>query len=123
MHATLDPARAVLPDKRAVVCNSAVPTSECSVGTLAFVLQSAGSWRIRLFFRSRSGRWITKWEDIRRFGNFRFKTIPDGHPAYYHLNIYPTDSTDDHILENFAPFGAGQDLVLRGDNSGRGGAR
>jgi hypothetical protein len=41
-----------------------------------------GGERVRLLARSRSGRWIEKWETRKRLGNFRWKTIPAEHPFY-----------------------------------------
>jgi hypothetical protein len=37
---------------------------------------------VPLLVRSRGGRWIEKWEAMRRLENFRVKTIPPDHPLY-----------------------------------------
>jgi hypothetical protein len=73
-------------DKKAVQCNYRVGTSVCVKGSRAYVLDAdfAGARvrRVRVLARSRSGRWIDRWESPRRLHLFRFKTIPQGHPTF-----------------------------------------
>lgn len=70
-------------DWRVIACNFIERTSECSKGALAYVIGVPGDpARIHLLARSRSGRWIDKWESLRRLDNFRFKTLPPEHPRY-----------------------------------------
>lgn len=38
--------------------------------------------RVMVRVRSRGGRWITKWEALKRLGNFRLVTLPPEHPRY-----------------------------------------
>lgn len=76
-------------DRRVIACNVLVPTSTASAGSLAYVRSTnpgGGSDRIALLIRSRSGRWIEKWEDMRRLGNFRLKVLPPEHPLHDRLD-------------------------------------
>jgi hypothetical protein len=84
---------------RAVACNFSASTSAISKGSKAFVQlwnPGGGNDRVFVLARSRSGRWINKWEDVRRLCNFRVVTVveeskhlyvclkgaPDSVPAY-----------------------------------------
>lgn len=81
-------------DHRALACNLAEQISEAAKGALAYVLWpnwGGGNDRLPLLIRSRGGRWIEKWESMRRLENFRFKTIPPQHPLYDRLIWQPTD--------------------------------
>ena len=70
-------------DKLVIACNYTEAISECSAGSLAYVIGVPGDpSRIHLLTRSRSGRWIDKWESLKRLDNFRGKTIPPEHPLY-----------------------------------------
>lgn len=72
-------------DFRVIACNLTEATSAASDGTLAYVLdpnRGNVSNRMRLAIRSRSGRWIEKWERLDRLDNFRFKTLPPEHPLH-----------------------------------------
>jgi hypothetical protein len=72
-------------DKLAIACNIAEPTKECVRGALAFVINDNpgnGGESMQVLARSRSGRWIRKWERLYRLCNFRVKTIPPTHPRY-----------------------------------------
>lgn len=71
-------------DKRVVACNS-TGTRIFSPGALAYVVRDNpgnGNDRIVVLGRSRSGRWVEKYEPRSRLCNFRFKTIPLAHPLY-----------------------------------------
>ena len=77
-----------------MACNLAEPTSEAARGALAYVMWpnwGGGNDRLPLLIRSRGGRWIEKWESMRRLNNFRIKTIPPQHPLYDRLTWKPTD--------------------------------
>lgn len=79
------------PDRRVVQCNLTVPTSAAARGARAYVVlvnRGNGSDRIEILLRSRSGRWVEKWEDIRHLDHFRAKTIPFGHPIYGRLRLW-----------------------------------
>jgi hypothetical protein len=72
-------------DKKVIACNYGEGTSTCSKGALCYVMRSSGSnpgEDVEIFARSRSGRWIVKWESLHKLINFRFKTIPPEHPRY-----------------------------------------
>lgn len=70
-------------DKRVIACNYLEAVSVASKGALCYVVGTAGdAENIELLIRSRSGRWIQKWERLKRIGNFRFKTLPPEHPRY-----------------------------------------
>lgn len=82
-------------DRRAIACNIRVPTATAVEGALAYVLWTNpgnGNDRLPLLIRSRSGRWIEKWEDMRRLDNFRLKTLPPEHPLYDRLDWRPNES-------------------------------
>ena len=75
--------RTALNDKRVIACNLLETVSTASVGALCYVRATTGTEdRVELLIRSRSGRWISKWEPLKRVGNFRFKSLPPDHPRY-----------------------------------------
>src|SRR5215218_10808145 len=72
-------------DKHVIACNVTEPTKTATAGSRAYVIWPNPGWaneRIYLLIRSRGGRWIKKWEDMRRVDNFRAKTLPPEHPLY-----------------------------------------
>lgn len=84
---------------RRIACNYAESTKSASKGGLAFVLlPNGGNVHDRLFVlsRSRSGRWIRKWESIKVLKNFRSKTVPQESPLYDKL----IDGCDDTALNS-----------------------
>jgi hypothetical protein len=71
-----------------MVCNLLVDIPSARKGSLCYVvLQNEGHDGDRLFLliRSRSGRWIEKWEARTRLTNFRVKTIPRENPMWVRL--------------------------------------
>lgn len=86
------------PGRRVVACNYTVATSACSEGALCYVcdmaVKGSGKCDVLIHARSRSGRWIQKWERAHRLANFRIKTIPPEHPRHkeYQINSYDPDS-------------------------------
>lgn len=75
-------------DLHRIACNYSESTRTASKGSLAYVLMpNGGNVHNRLFIlsRSRSGRWIRKWESIKILTNFRIKTIPVDSPLYKRL--------------------------------------
>jgi hypothetical protein len=77
------------PDRYAIQCNFAAGTRYCAAGARAYVrLTNPGgdNDRIQILARSRGGRWIERWEDIRHLRDFRVKTIPPEHPLYQRLD-------------------------------------
>lgn len=82
-------------DRRVVQCNYAEPVSAAAAGTRAYLVQpnpGGGDDRIVVLVRSRGGRWVEKWENIRRLRDFRVKTLPPGHPRYGDERIWDHDA-------------------------------
>lgn len=78
-------------DLQVIACNMAEGTRSASEGALAYVLRTnpgGGHDHIVLLIRSRGGRWITKWEAMRRLTNFRLKAIPPAHPLFERLSAH-----------------------------------
>lgn len=74
-------------DKKAIVCNFAISTKTATKGTRAYYAwgNSGGTidgGRIYLYYRSRGGRYITKYEALKNLHNFRLTTVPPEHPFY-----------------------------------------
>lgn len=82
-------------DRTVIACNYLLPTSEAAEGAKAYVQFVAGDAQsIKVRVRSRSGRWIEKWDRPWRLGNFRAKTLPPEHPRYNdRLLDYKIDDT------------------------------
>lgn len=92
----VSPPQAPEPDRLAVACNYAEGTAAVAEGALAFVWLTnpgGGNDRIQVLARSRGGRWIRKWEDMRRLTNFRRKNLPPEHPLWSRL----LDLTDEQL--------------------------
>ena len=82
-------------DRRVVQCNYAEPTSAAATGARAYLVRpnpGSGDERIVILVRSRGGRWIEKWEHIRRLENFRCKTLPAVHDLYGDERIWDHDA-------------------------------
>jgi hypothetical protein len=77
---------------KAITCNYRIATKTNSLGAKAYVTGGwgGGGWeRIRVVSRSRGGRWIEKWDDSRRFANFRLTTVvPEDTTIYAKLVKY-----------------------------------
>jgi hypothetical protein len=68
-----------------VQCNYTAAVSVAAAGARAYLVlpnPGGGDDRIMILVRSRGGRWVGKWESIRRLGNFRCKTLPPEHPMH-----------------------------------------
>lgn len=82
-------------DRVVIACNYSVTTNIAIRGAKAYiVLPNPGNdnKRIVLLVRSRSGRWVRKWENIRILNNFRLKTLPPEHHMYFDERIWDSDS-------------------------------
>lgn len=82
-------------DRQVVQCNYTTAVSAVAAGARAYLVRpnpGGGDDRIVILVRSRGGRWIEKWENIRRLGNFRCKTLPPEHPLYSDERIWDYDS-------------------------------
>ena len=71
-------------DLYAVACNYQDATNVASEGAKAYLcfhyLGGNLPERIKVVARSRGGRWVEKWENTQRLGNYRIVTIPPEHP-------------------------------------------
>jgi hypothetical protein len=77
-----------LPDRIVVQCNYRVGTSVCAAGARAYLsLVTGQAERVCILARSRSGRWVLRWESLKRLHNFRFKTLCAADPLYSRLEI------------------------------------
>ncbi len=92
------------PDRRVIQCNLTTSQKTAAKGARAYAISTnpgGGADRIVILLRSRSGRWIEKWQDIRTLANFRVKTLPIGHPLYSHSRIgagvFDPDATAAHL--------------------------
>lgn len=84
-------------DRRVIACNHLTGTSAIPTGALCYVSllnPGGGNDRICILARSRSGRWIRKWEAANRLGNFRLKTLPPEHPLYREERIRDAGKED-----------------------------
>ena len=90
-------------DRRVIACNYGEPVGAVATGALCYVVninKGNASERVQIWARSRSGRWINKWENLRRLTNFRLKTIPPEHPRYADRLIADYCSQEDVDLLN-----------------------
>jgi len=74
-----------------IVCNYEESISSVSKGARCYVWDanaSHGGERVHLLVRSRSGRWIRKWENRNRIGNFRLLKLQPENPVYSKLKGY-----------------------------------
>lgn len=73
-------------DRKIISCNLAVPTKTARKGAKAILGVTSGGalgdGRAQLLIRSRGGRYIEKWEPIKRLTNFRIQTLPPESPLY-----------------------------------------
>lgn len=76
-------------DLRVMACQYLDGTNIASPGARAYLIAGGnngdGGERRLFYVRSRSGRWIEKWEAISKLHNFRMKTIPPEHPLHEQL--------------------------------------
>jgi hypothetical protein len=92
-------------DRRVVQCNYTEGISSVTGGARAYVIypnDGNGAERVCVLVRSRDARWIEKWEDMRRLGNFRVKTLPPEHPLYGNDRLLPAECAD-RLFENVTP--------------------
>lgn len=64
-------------DVRVVQCNYRADTPACRAGARAYLTHGidAAGGRVRVVARSRSGRWVVRWEGLKRLRDFRLKTL------------------------------------------------
>lgn len=79
-------------DKRVIACNLRDATKIGMDGALCYLIGVPGNpASIRVLVRSRSGRWVDRWERRNRLTNFRIKSLPPEHPKYPDERIYGGD--------------------------------
>lgn len=87
-------------DRRVIACNYAAPTSIATEGAKAYIIPQLGGnlpERVRVLVRSRGGRWVEKWESVRRLDNFRLVTLPPEHPRYADERLGLGDMDDERL--------------------------
>jgi hypothetical protein len=68
-------------DAAVVQCNYKADTSVCAKGARAYLVSfDVVGKRVRVVARSRSGRWVDRWEHQRNLHNFRLKTLAADDP-------------------------------------------
>lgn len=98
-------------DRQLIACNYTEPTTVAAKGARAFVIAQFGGnmpERLRVVVRTRGGRWVEKWENTRRLGNFRLATIPPFTPRYHDDRLAHSDATPDmlaHVIAARAELG------------------
>lgn len=81
-------------DRKVVQCNLTETTNIAPAGARAYVVLTnpgGGHDRIQVLVRSHGGRWVEKWENMRRLADFRVKTLPPEHPLYANERIWDYD--------------------------------
>jgi hypothetical protein len=89
------------PDKQAIQCNYTETTSAVANGSRAYVTllnPGSGNSRIMVIARSRGGRFVEKWENIRRLDNFRIRTVHHSDPLYHNHRLYILGDLDRALL-------------------------
>jgi len=91
------------PDRVVISCNYREGTNVASPGARAYLvggINGDGGERRIFLVRSRSGRWVRKWEPVSRMTNFRRKTIPAEHPLYDRLSdgAFMSEWTGEHLI-------------------------
>ena len=90
------------PDRRVVQCNLAHPVNAAPAGARAYVSNRNPGWggeRIEVLMRSRSGRWVRKWQSIKALHNFRVKNMPPEHPLYGDTRVNDWGDGSDGVAE------------------------
>ena len=74
---------------KVVQCQYRLDTPTCRAGARAYltICANAAGKRARILARSRSGRWVERWESLRVLCNFRIKTLVADDPASRHKQI------------------------------------
>lgn len=88
-------------DRHVLACNYREFTNVAAQGALAYVLLQFGGNlpdRVRVLVRSRGGRWVEKWESVRRLDNPRLKTLPPEHPRHADDRLFG-EATEDHVRQ------------------------
>ncbi len=77
------------PECKVVQCNYRLDTSVCRAGARAYLTYEtdSASGRVRVVSRSRSGRWVDRWENLGFLCSFRLKTLVSADPVFVHNQI------------------------------------
>lgn len=68
----------------AVQCSYRIGTAVCVAGARAFLTyQIDPPKRVKIVARSRSGRWVVRWERLDRLHQFRFKSAVMENPVFH----------------------------------------
>lgn len=81
-------------DRRVIACNLTETTNIGPRGARCYVVlpnPGGGHDRIVVLIRSHGGRWVEKWENMKRLGNFRVKTLPPEHSLYGEMRLWDYD--------------------------------
>lgn len=83
-------------DLRVIQCNYRVATSVCSKGARAYLSTVSGDDRKQVIARSRSGRWVRRWEKRENLYNFRLKTLVADDPVRKLFPVGISDFSEEH---------------------------
>ncbi len=74
---------------KVVQCNLRIDTATCRTGARAYLTGSLDvvGRRARILARSRSGRWVLRWEGLSHLHNFRIKTLTAQDPLWERQEI------------------------------------
>jgi hypothetical protein len=89
-------------DCRVVQCNYKSDTSACRVGARAYLsyqIDVAG-YRVLVVAKSRSGRWIVKWESLMDLHKFRVKTLVAEDPLASSKHPIARDYWSQEVVDN-----------------------
>ncbi len=89
-EATADERNGIVPgatpvERKVIACNLLVDTKAASMGAAAYIVDAAygnACNSVLLVIRTRTGRWVEKWERTWRVGCFRLKTLAPEDPRF-----------------------------------------
>jgi hypothetical protein len=97
----------IMDDMQVVKCSYSRSTKVCAKNASAYLCLTNpgnGNDRIVVIARSRSGRWVMKWEPIRNLERFRCKNLPSDHPRYADDRLWTFDPDDTAIVMALSKF-------------------
>jgi hypothetical protein len=104
-------------ERKVIACNYLDGISSVATSAKAYVslVWFGGNLPERVFVlaRSRGGRWIEKWEDLRRLSNFRRVTVAPGNPVFGN-HYLQAEATEEHLARLVE---ARNSLVARGERT------
>jgi hypothetical protein len=66
----------------------------------AYLTYETNCERVKVVARSRSGRWVARWEDLKKLHNFRIKTLCPHDPLYAKEKGIATDRWSQEVVDN-----------------------